>query len=241
MDVLPAIDLLGGQVVRLHQGRYDAVTIYERDPAAQARAFRGLVPRLHVVDLEGARAGRAVQRDEVRALVAEFGPGVQVGGGVRSLEAIESYFELGAERVVMGTAAIRDPELLERAAQLYPGRIVVALDAKDGRVATEGWEQLSERTAAAVAKEIERLPIAAILYTDIARDGTGHGPNVPATLAMARATALPILASGGVSSLADLRELARLEVVAGAIVGRALYERVFTLEEAVAAARVDQH
>lgn len=237
MDVLPAIDLLDGKAVRLHQGRYDAVTVYADDPAALAATLRGKVPVLHVVDLAGARAGHAVQKELVQAIVAAFGPGVQVGGGVRSLAAVESYFALGAARVVLGTAAVRDPGLVRAAALGWPGRVVVALDAKDGLVALDGWEQLSTRTAVEVAASFAGLPIAAFLYTDVARDGTQVGPNLEATRELAAVAPAPVLASGGVGTLSHLRALAALGNVAGAIVGRALYERAFTLEEALAAAR----
>src|SRR5690348_9666384 len=163
MLVLPAIDLLAGQAVRLRQGRYDDVTVYSDDPAALAAGMRGKVPILHVVDLEGARAGRAVQGDLVRAIVAAFGPGVQVGGGVRSIEAVESYLDLGAERVVLGTAAVRDPGMVRAAAERWPGRLVIALDAKDGLVALQGWEELSTCTALDVARSLAGVPLAAIL------------------------------------------------------------------------------
>jgi phosphoribosylformimino-5-aminoimidazole carboxamide ribotide isomerase len=239
MHVLPAIDLLQGKAVRLTQGRYDAVTIYADDPAALAAELSGKVPLLHVVDLAGARAGRCVQRELVRAVVAAFGRHggqVQVGGGIRSMEAMESYLALGAARVVLGTAAVRDPQLVRAAAERWPGQVVVALDAKDGKVAMEGWEQVSTRTALDVARELADLPIAAILYTDVARDGTQVGPNLPATAELAGVAACPVLASGGVGSLDHLRALARLSNVAGAIVGRALYENAFTLDEAIAAA-----
>jgi phosphoribosylformimino-5-aminoimidazole carboxamide ribotide isomerase len=236
MHVLPAIDLLAGKAVRLRQGRYDDVTVYSDDPPAIAAGLRGKVPILHVVDLEGARAGRAVQRDLVRAIADAFGPGVQVGGGVRSIEAVESYLELGAERVVLGTAAVRDPALVRVAAERWPGRVVVSLDAKDGKVALDGWEELSSLTALEVARSLAGLEIAAILYTDVARDGTGVGPNLAATAELAASAGFPVLASGGVGSLDHLRALRGIPNVAGAIVGRALYERAFTLDEALAAA-----
>lgn len=236
MLVLPAIDLLAGKAVRLHQGRYDAVTVYSEDPAALAASLRGKVPLLHVVDLAGARAGRAIERDLVRAVVAAFAGGVQVGGGVRSIAAAESYFELGVERVVLGTAAVRDPALVREAAQRWPGRVVVALDAKDGKVALDGWEAVSTRTALDVAADLAGLPIAALLYTDVSRDGTQTGPNLSATADLAASGGFPVLASGGVGALDHLRSLAAIPGVAGAVVGRALYERAFTLEEAIAAA-----
>ncbi|APR75304.1 Phosphoribosylformimino-5-aminoimidazole carboxamide ribotide isomerase [Minicystis rosea] len=240
MHVLPAIDLLDGKAVRLHQGRYDAVTVYSDDPAALAASLRGKVPILHVVDLAGARAGHVVERDLVRAVVSAFsegGGGVQVGGGIRSIEAAEGYLALGAARVVLGTAAVRDPDLVRAVATRFPDRVVVALDAKDGKVALDGWEQVSTRTALDVARDLAGLPIAAILYTDVARDGTQVGPNFAATAELAAAASCPVLASGGVGTLDHLRALAQIPNVSGAIVGRALYEKAFTLDEAIAAAR----
>ncbi len=239
MIVIPAIDLLAGQVVRLRQGDYDRVTVYSDDPAAQAALMRGKVPILHVVDLEGARAGKPVQKDLVRAVIDAFQStpesGVQVGGGVRSIEAIGEYLSLGARRVVLGTAAIRDPDLIRTAAERFPNQIVVALDARNGMVAVEGWEQTSSKTVLEVAKELEGLQIAAILYTDVARDGMQDGPNMVATAELAAATKIPVFASGGVGTLDHLRVLSRLPNVVGAIVGRALYDGAFTLDEAVAA------
>jgi phosphoribosylformimino-5-aminoimidazole carboxamide ribotide isomerase len=239
MQLLPAIDVLHGKAVRLHQGRYDAVTIYADHPAAVAASFAGKVAMIHVVDLAGARAGRAMARDVVRGVVDAFAEGggqVQVGGGIRSLDVAAAYLDLGVARVVLGTAAVRDPALVRAAATRWPGRVVVALDAKDGKVAMDGWEQVSTRTALDVARELAELPVAAILYTDVARDGTQVGPNLPATAELAASAPFPVLASGGVGSLDHLRALAKIENVGGAIVGRALYEKAFTLEEAIAAA-----
>lgn len=232
MQLFPAIDLFEGKVVRLKQGRYDEVTVYDDDPVARARAFAGHAERLHVVDLEGARAGHCVQRDLISRIVEAFGPGVQVGGGVRDVDAFESYRELGADRVVLGTAAIRSPNVVRACAKRHPGRVVVALDAKSGRVATDGWEQLSDATAADVAGALADLPIGAILYTDVARDGTEVGPAIEATAELARSSGLPVLASGGVGELSHLHALARCRDIAGVIVGRALYEKRFTIEEA---------
>jgi phosphoribosylformimino-5-aminoimidazole carboxamide ribotide isomerase len=236
MQLWPAIDLYRGQAVRLHQGDYDKVTVYHADPVAHAASWRGVVKHLHVVDLEGARAGKPTQLDLVRRVAQAFGEGVEVGGGVRDLDTIEAYLALGADRVVLGTAAIRDPELVRSAAAAHPHRIVLALDAKNGLVATDGWLSVSTRRAIDVVRELASLPLAAILYTDIARDGTRVGPNVEATARLAEEGGLPVLASGGVATLDDLRELATYPGIAGAIVGRALYERVFTLVEAVAIA-----
>jgi phosphoribosylformimino-5-aminoimidazole carboxamide ribotide isomerase len=237
MEVIPAIDLLNGQAVRLRQGRYDDVTVYSDAPDVLAREWRGQVPRLHLVDLEGARAGEPVQRDLVRKVVASFGPGVQVGGGVRTLSTVDAYFELGVERVVLGTAAIRNPELVEQAAKKYPGRVIVAVDARAGFVATDGWLEKSERSAVSLVQELSRLPIAAVLYTDIERDGTEVGPNVPETARLADQTGVCVIASGGVGTLAHLEALAAAtRGIVGAIVGRALHEQRFSIAEAVAAA-----
>ncbi|MGC4088571.1 MAG: 1-(5-phosphoribosyl)-5-[(5-phosphoribosylamino)methylideneamino]imidazole-4-carboxamide isomerase [Polyangiaceae bacterium] len=238
MEVIPAIDLLEQKAVRLRQGRYEDVTVYSDAPDELAKEWSGQVPRLHVVDLEGARAGRPVQRELVQRVVAAFGDGVQVGGGVRTLETVDAYFDLGVERVVLGTAAIRDPKLVEQAAAKYPGRLIVAVDAHGGLVATDGWQETSQRRATDLVRELRRLPIAAVLYTDIERDGTEVGPNIPETARLADETGVPVIASGGVGTLEHLRALSRTNAgVVGAIVGRALHERRFSIAEAVAAAR----
>jgi len=236
MLIVPAIDLLGGQAVRLHQGNYDQVTVFDASPPSRARTWTGKVPRLHVVDLEGAKAGHAVQRDAVRAIVAAFGPGVQIGGGVRTREAFDSYLELGVSRVVLGTAAVRDPELVRTLARAHPGTVIVAVDARDGMIATEGWTQTSQVSAIDVAREFSKEPIAGILYTDIARDGTRAGPNVEMTAKLAREAGAKVIASGGVGTLDHIRDLARHPEIEAAIVGRALYDGSVTLEDAIAAA-----
>jgi phosphoribosylformimino-5-aminoimidazole carboxamide ribotide isomerase len=234
--VIPAIDLLGGKAVRLRQGRYDDVTVYDEQPARRAAAWRGVVPWLHVVDLEGARDGRPVQRETVTAVVAEFGDGVQVGGGVRTRESFEAYLALGARRVVLGSAAVHDPALVRALAKEHPGRVVVAVDARDGMVAVDGWTQATTVRALDLVRSLADLPLAGVLYTDVARDGTRAGPNVDATAELGQHTGVPVIASGGVGSLDDLRALAARSVAA-CIVGRALYEGSFTLEEAVDAAK----
>lgn len=241
MDLYPAIDLLGGKVVRLREGRYDAVTVYDDDPVRRARTFRAHARRLHVVDLEGARSGSPVQRELVRAIVAEFGPGVQIGGGIRTAEIAEEYLALGVDRVVLGTTAAAQPAMVRELATRHPSRVVVALDAKDGLVATDGWERTSTLRAVDLARALADAPLGAILYTDISRDGTQVGPNVAATAALAAEPRLVergigVLASGGVGTLAHLASLARIPGVVGAIVGRALYEGAFTLEQAAEAA-----
>ena len=186
MRILPAIDLLGGKAVRLHQGRYEEATVYDDDPPAVAKRFRVSVDFMHVVDLEGAKAGTPVQRERVRAIVESFALGsVQVGGGVRSREALEAYLALGARRVVLGTAAVKDPALVRVLARAHPGVVVLAVDAKNGFVATDGWTEVSRLTAIDLIRTLADVPIGAVLYTDVARDGTGRGPNMEATAALA--------------------------------------------------------
>ena len=235
MKILPAIDLLDGKAVRLHKGDYALVTVFDTDPCAVARRFRAHVDRLHVVDLEGARAGTPVQRELVKAIIAAFDGEVEVGGGVRTRETLEGYLALGAKRVVLGTAAVKDPELVRSLAQAYPGVVVIAVDAKDGFIATDGWTKDSRVRAVDLVKELADAPIAAVLYTDVARDGTGVGPNLESTRALAESSPFPVIASGGVGTLSDIEALARIPNIESVVVGRALYDEVFTLEDAVRA------
>jgi phosphoribosylformimino-5-aminoimidazole carboxamide ribotide isomerase len=234
--VIPAIDVLGGKAVRLHQGRYDRVTVYDDRPAERARGWCGQVPILHVVDLEGARAGRPVQRAIVREIVAAFDGHVQIGGGVRERETFEDYLGLGAARVVLGSAAVRNAPLVRALAAEHPGVVVLAVDARDGFVAVEGWTESTRVGAADLVRSFADSPLAGILYTDVGRDGTRVGPNIEATAALSDCTRAPIIASGGIGSLDDLRTL-EARGISACIVGRALYEGTFSLAEAVAAAR----
>jgi phosphoribosylformimino-5-aminoimidazole carboxamide ribotide isomerase len=236
-ELIPAIDLLGGRCVRLTQGRYEAATVYSEDPRAVAAHFASHpIRRLHVVDLDGARTGQPGNREAIRAILeAARGVSVQLGGGLRSQAGVEEALGLGVDRVVVGTAALRDPDLIRDCARRHPGRVVVGIDAREGRVAVEGWTQTSERTALELAREFADVGVAAIVYTDIARDGMLAGPNLEATAALAEAVDLPVLASGGVSSLDDLRKAAGLRKrgVAGIIVGRALYTGALELGQAL--------
>jgi phosphoribosylformimino-5-aminoimidazole carboxamide ribotide isomerase len=237
MRILPAIDLLDGKAVRLHQGRYDRVTVYSDDPPSVARRFRAHVDWMHVVDLAGAREGRPVQEEAVRAIARAFAGGqLQVGGGVRTREALEGYLALGARRIVLGTAAVQDPELVRALARAHPNVIVLAVDAKDGFVATHGWTSVSTLRAIDVVRDLADAPIAAVLYTDVARDGTGAGPNVPATAELAAASPFPVIASGGVGKREHLEALAATANVESVVVGRALYDGSITLEDAIVAA-----
>ncbi len=227
MILFPAIDLKQGHCVRLQQGDMTRATIFNEYPAAQALAFaRQGFEYLHIVDLDGAFAGRAVNAAAVEAILAVVEIPLQLGGGIRDIGGIERWLGKGVARVIMGTAAVRDPDLVRRAARLYPGRIAVGIDARDGVVAVEGWAKASAFAAAELGKRFEDAGVAAIVYTDISRDGVLRGLNLEATLALADALRIPVIASGGLSSLADVERLlmpdcAKLE---GAIAGRALYD-----------------
>jgi phosphoribosylformimino-5-aminoimidazole carboxamide ribotide isomerase len=233
--IIPAIDLFQGKVVRLRQGRYDAVTVYDHDPASRASLWRGKTPWLHVVDLEGARAGEPVQQALVRTVVEAFGPGIQVGGGVRSRTSFDAYRALGVSRVVLGSAAVNDEPFVRALAIERPGEVILAVDARDGWVAVDGWTLGTTIKAVDLVRSFSDLPLAGVLYTDVARDGMRTGPNIEATFYLAQQTPVPVIASGGVGTLDDLRALASGGISA-CIVGRALYEGSFTLEEAIAAA-----
>jgi phosphoribosylformimino-5-aminoimidazole carboxamide ribotide isomerase len=236
VELIPSIDLRGGRVVRLEQGDYARETVFDADPVAQARRFAAAgVTRIHVVDLDGARDGVGGNDAVVEAILAACpGTRIQVAGGVRSMARVEMAFARGADRVVVGTAALEQPDFVRAAAGKYPGRVVLGLDTRGGRVATRGWKEVSERTQDEVLAEFEGVPFGAVLYTEISRDGLLAGPDVEGTAALARRTKLPVIASGGVGRLEDLERLARTRVIAGAIVGRALYSGAIHLGEALA-------
>ncbi len=235
MELWPAIDLRGGKCVRLLQGDYDRETVFGDDPVAMVRRFVAQgAKRLHIVDLDGAKAGQPVQADLIARMVAAAGVPCQLGGGIRSLETARAYAAAGVARLVVGSVAIEQPALLEELATALPGRIVLGLDARDGRVAVRGWLETSPLTAVAVAQRHEGLPLAGIVYTDIATDGMLAGPNLAALEEMIRAVKLPVVASGGIAKAEDLRQVARIGA-AGCIVGRALYDGGLSLAEAAAA------
>ena len=236
MILYPAIDLQDGACVRLLRGDMDAATVFGTDPAAQAAAFAGAGAEwLHLVDLNGAFAGRPVNGDAVQAILQAVEVPVQLGGGIRDMDTIEGWLDRGVTRVILGTAAVEDPSLVAEAAAAFPGRIAVGIDARGGRVATRGWAEQTEVTATDLARRFEDAGVAAIVYTDIDRDGAMQGPNVAATEALARAVSVPIIASGGVSSLDDLIALRDAGGIAGAISGRALYDGALDLGQALAA------
>ena len=239
MIVFPAIDLSSGQVVRLAEGDMARATVYGDDPAAQAVAFAEAGSQyLHVVDLDGSCAGRAENRAAVEAILQAFPGHVQLGGGIRTRQAVEGWFDLGVARVVMGTAALKDPEFVKDMAREFPGGIVVAVDAKDGMVATEGWAEVSDVGVADMARRFEDAGVASLLFTDIGRDGMLKGCNIEATVDLARRTNLPVIASGGVKGLDDIRMLALHagEGIEGVITGRALYDGRLDLAAAIAMA-----
>jgi phosphoribosylformimino-5-aminoimidazole carboxamide ribotide isomerase len=225
--LFPAIDLKGGACVRLVRGEMASATVFNDDPAAQARLFAAAgFAWLHVVDLDGAFAGKSVNGGAVRAIRDAVDLKMQLGGGIRDRAAIDYWLSLGIERVVLGTAALRNPDLVRSAAAAYPGRIVVGIDARDGRVAVEGWAETSDMRAVELARRFADAGVAAIVYTDIARDGALSGVDAAATAEFARAVGLPVIASGGVASIADIEALAARSAdgIAGAICGRALYD-----------------
>ncbi len=236
MELWPAIDLRNGKCVRLLQGDYARETVFGDDPVAMAERFvEAGAARLHIVDLDGAKDGRPTQAELVARMVRAAGVPCQLGGGVRTRETAREYLDAGVARVVIGSVAIEQPELLVELAETFPGRIVLGLDARDGKVAVRGWLETSTLTAIDVARRHAPLPLAAIVYTDIATDGMLSGPNLPALAEMVAAVPLPIVASGGVANAEDIRHVATTGC-AGCIVGRALYEGKVSIAEAVTAA-----
>lgn len=237
MFLFPAIDLRDGQVVRLHQGDYDQQKVYGSDPVAMAKSFADAgATWLHVVDLDGAKVGRVLHLEVIKRICEETSLKVEVGGGVRTTGSIDSLLKVGVERVILGTAALQNWEWFSKlmANPTYRNRIVLGLDARNGQLALSGWLEQTDTSAVQVAVEVSDWPLAAIVYTDIATDGTMKGPNIEATRHLAQSTRVPVVASGGVGTLEHLRELKTLPVQ-GAIIGRALYEGAFDIKEALEA------
>ncbi len=237
MIILPAIDLKEGRCVRLEQGLMDKDTVYNDDPAAQALIWQEQGGELlHIVDLDGAFAGVPKNKAAIEAIVKAISIPSELGGGVRDIATIEAYLELGIDRVILGTIAKENPALVEEACKKFPGHIVVGIDAKDGLVAVRGWADVTEKLASEMAKEMEGFGVEAIIYTDIARDGMMQGPNIAATKALAEAINIPVIASGGLSSIQDIRNLMAIEDsgVTGVIAGKSIYSGAIDLREAVA-------
>jgi phosphoribosylformimino-5-aminoimidazole carboxamide ribotide isomerase len=227
MILFPAIDLKEGVAVRLEQGNMARATVFNTDPAQQAFAFESQgFKHLHVVDLDGAFAGKSINRAAVDRILSTVGMCVQLGGGIRDMQAIAGWLEKGINRVIIGTAAVRDPALVKEAAKKFPGRVAVGLDARDGKVAVQGWAETSELSALEIARRFEDAGVAAIIYTDVTRDGMLKGLNLDATIALAEAISIPVIASGGLASIDDIKALLepRAKKLAGAIAGRALYD-----------------
>jgi phosphoribosylformimino-5-aminoimidazole carboxamide ribotide isomerase len=236
MQIWPAIDLRGGKCVRLRQGDYEQETVFGENPAEMARHWtRQGATRLHLVDLDGARDGKSANRQALQAILAAVDVPCQVGGGIRSEETIDDFFTLGVARLVIGTRALTDPDWFIAMCRRYPRRLVVGIDARNGRVATDGWLETSRTSAVELAARFAGEPLAGIVYTDIAKDGMMAGPNLPAMAEMLAGTDAPLIASGGVTTAEDVAALARLGVE-GCIIGRALYEGKLSLADALAAA-----
>jgi len=236
MILYPAIDLKDGNAVRLVHGEMGSATVFNDDPAAQARAFvEAGCEWLHLVDLNGAFAGEPVNAAPVEAILAACPVPAQLGGGIRDMATIERWIDKGLARVILGTVAVENPALVREAARAFPGHVAVGIDARAGKVATKGWAEETNVDATDLAKSFEDAGVAAIIYTDILRDGAMKGPNIEATEALARAVLIPVIASGGVSSLADLIALRDTGVISGAISGRALYDGAIDLAEALKA------
>ncbi|ARO15344.1 phosphoribosylformimino-5-aminoimidazole carboxamide ribotide isomerase [Ketogulonicigenium robustum] len=236
MILYPAIDLKDGQAVRLVHGEMDQATVFNDNPAAQALAFEAAGAKwLHLVDLNGAFAGAPVNGGAVDEILAQVKIPAQLGGGIRDLATIEAWLKKGLQRVILGTVAVENPDLVREAARAFPGHVAVGIDARNGRVATRGWAEETDVLVTDLARSFEDAGVAAIIYTDILRDGAMKGPNVQATADLARAVSIPVIASGGVSSLGDLVTLRDTGVIAGAISGRALYDGAIDLTAALAA------
>ncbi len=237
MILFPAIDLKDGQCVRLKLGDMEQVTVFNDDPAAQAVAFEDAgFEWLHLVDLNGAFEGRPVNAGAVEAILDAVDIPAQLGGGIRDMTTIEGWLERGIRRVILGTVAVRDPDLVRQACRAFPGQVAIGIDARGGRVAVEGWAETSELTAIDLARRFEDAGAAAIIYTDIDRDGVLKGLNIPATLELARAVSIPVIASGGLASMDDIRRLLEPDcaILEGAISGRALYDGRIDWQEALA-------
>jgi len=240
MIIIPAIDLIGGKCVRLHKGDYSKEKVYDESPASRARLWEeGGAQLIHIVDLEGAREGEQPNMQAIRSIRKVVSCRIEAGGGIRSAEDAQRLLELGVNRVIMGTLAVREPGTVEQLARRYPDRIILGADARDGKISCAGWIKTDERDAFSFAAGFNNLPLAGVLFTDIETDGALCGPNILAQKKMGEAITNPLIASGGISSLEDIRALARagIQNLFGVIIGTALYEEAFTLQQAIEVAR----
>ncbi len=234
MVIIPAIDLKEGECVRLLQGRKELVTSYSNDPVAIAeRWVKEGATLIHIVDLDGAFSGTQQNIESIRKIRRAVNVSLEVGGGIRDLARIEELLSIGIDRVILGTSALKEPDLVRLASSRYPGRILVGIDARDGNVAVKGWEEVTEVNALEFALKVEELGAAGIIYTDISRDGMMTGPNIEATRIMTEAVGIPVIASGGISSMEDIKRLLQIEGLWGAITGKALYTGMLSLAEAI--------
>ena len=241
MIVIPAIDLKGGRCVRLKQGRMSDETVFSDVPEEMAvRWFDQGAERLHMVDLDGAVEGRAVNHDAIKRIVNAVPIPVQLGGGIRTMSTLEAYFDLGIRYAILGTAVYKEPDFVRQASEKFPGRIIIGIDAREDRVAVEGWTEDVDLTPVELAKRFEGIGVSAINYTDIHRDGMSTGPNIEATRALARAISIPVIASGGISGISDVLNVLTLseDGVIGMITGRALYDGSLDLHEAIEVSRI---
>ena len=233
-EIIPAIDILGGKCVRLSQGEFNRVKVYSEDPADIAKTFEQFgVSRIHVIDLDGAKSGKIRNLDSIKKIIANISIPIEFGGGVRTIGDVKTLIDAGVDRVILGTSAIKEPALVEALAKKYKGRVVVSIDTKEQQVAIEGWKKLSIKDTLTFAKELKAAGIKRIVFTDIARDGMLKGPNFAAIEEMVRETKISVIASGGITSLDDIKRLKKIKKVEGCIIGKALYEGRINLEEAL--------
>lgn len=234
MIIIPAIDLKDGKCVRLLQGKEDEVTVYSDDPAAMANKWVDLGARLlHLVDLDGAFSGEQKNYDKIRAIRKAIQIPIELGGGIRDISRIDMLVNIGIDRVIIGTSAASNPDMLKEASKKYPGQVIVGIDAKDGKVAVKGWVEITELDAVEFAQSVEKLGIAGIIYTDISRDGMLIGPNLDAMAKMVESVKVPVIASGGVSNIDDIKSLMKIDNLWGVITGKALYSGALDLREAI--------
>jgi phosphoribosylformimino-5-aminoimidazole carboxamide ribotide isomerase len=243
MLIIPAIDLKEGQCVRLSQGQMDRATVYSQNPAEVAKRWESTgAQRLHIVDLDGAISGKPKNKDVIRSIRSAISIPVQLGGGIRDIKTIDEYLAAGIDDIILGTAAIKNPELLEKSCKMFPGKIIIGIDARNDRVSVQGWTEKTEMSAVDFAQQLDSSAVSAIIFTDIKRDGMLVGPNIESTAQLAKAVAIPVIASGGVSCIEDIKRLLEIESfgVKGIIIGRALYTGDIDLRECIELAKKDQ-